>query len=227
MKAHHALLAMALGLACAATTTVSPAPPVAEPAAAVEPEPTPEPPPRVAEVEPTPDPPPSEPAPEPFDPLKLSDEQLQRARRIQKYVTVAAAEYGLDPNLLNGVIWVESKFNPKARNRSGAKGLMQLMPKTGQAMARAIKRRHRPYDPEFSVHAGAKLLSILLNKFDGDEQLALFGYARGGGRVRAYLRDDGEIPAGVVKFIAKVDRARKTFDALGFPAPDSTLASTP
>ena len=94
---------------------------------------------------------------------------------------------------------------------------MQLMPKTGKAMAKRLERRFKPYDPEFSVQAGAKLLSILLGKFDDDVELALFGYARGGGRVRRYLREGGEIPEGVVKFIARVRRAQYTFEQLGFP----------
>lgn len=152
-----------------------------------------------------------------FEPLALSEEQLARARKFQPLVQAAAKAHGVDANLLNGMIWHESKFNPKARNRSGAKGLMQLMPKTGQAMARALGRRFRPYDPEFSIQAGAKLMSILLGKFEQDEELALFGYARGGGRVRKYQREGGEIPQGVLKFIAHVRQAQRTFAELGFP----------
>lgn len=196
----------------------APAPVAPEPTPAT-PEPAPEPAPQ-PEPEPRPQPkrkpqPKNEPAPEP---LELSDEQLARARKIQPLVATAAKEHGVDPNLLNGVIWSESKFNPKAYNRrSGARGLMQLMPKTGKAMAKRLERRFKPYDPEFSVQAGAKLLSILLGKFDDDEELALFGYARGGGRVRRYLREGGEIPEGVLKFIARVRRAQYTFEQLGFP----------
>ena len=214
---------VALALAgCVAVTAPVPAPP-ASPAASV-PEPVEEPPP-VAEPAPRPTPPPkkAKPAPPPKkvkptpEPYTLNDEQWKRARAVQRFVIAASAEHGVDPNLLNAVIWVESKFNPKARNNSGAKGLMQLMPKTGRAMAERLGRRHRPYDPEFSVHAGAKLLSTLLGKFEGKEKLALFGYARGGGRVRRWQREGGPIPEGVVKFIGRVERARFTFESLGFP----------
>jgi len=171
---------------------------------------------RKTPAEPASQPKPDEPTPA-FKPIPLSDEMLARARKVQPIVARAAAEHGLDPNFLNGVIWVESKFNPKARNRSGAKGLMQLMPKTGQAMAKKLGRRHRPYDADFSIHAGAKLLSILLAKFDNDEEVAMLGYARGGGRARRYVREGGEMPEGVQKFIARVRRAQKTFKSLGYP----------
>ncbi|MEM6993871.1 MAG: lytic transglycosylase domain-containing protein [Myxococcota bacterium] len=213
------LAVVSIGFGCAAQPRPEPVLPPAPPAetpAVVEPEPVAEAP--APPVEPDPEPVPSVDVEEPtFEPLKLSEEQLKRARMVQQHVIAAAAEYGVDPNLLNGVIWNESKFNPKARNRSGAKGLMQLMPKTGKAMAKRLNRRFRPYDPEFSVHAGALLLSVLLGKFDDDEELALFGYARGGGRVRRYQREGGEIPEGVTKFIARVRRAQRTFAELGFP----------
>lgn len=151
-----------------------------------------------------------------FKPLALSEAQLNRVRAVQPYVATAAQVYGVDADLINGVIWIESKFNRRARNPSGARGLMQLMPKTSRAMAKRIGRKNAPYNAEFSVHAGAQLLSILLKKFDGDEQLALFGYARGSGRVRAWQKNPGQpIPSGVQKFIARVRRAQATFAALG------------
>jgi soluble lytic murein transglycosylase-like protein len=154
-----------------------------------------------------------------FEPIQLSDEQLRRARALQPLVAKAAREHQIDANLLNGIIWVESKFNPKVRNKkSGAQGLMQLMPGTSKAMAKRLKRPNRPYDPAFATQAGAKLLSILAGKFEGDEALMLFAYARGGGTVRKWQDTGKPIPEGVQKFIARVRRAQATFDAMGWPA---------
>jgi len=150
-------------------------------------------------------------------PLTIEDEYLERACRVQPFVEDAAKAHDVAPNLLNALIWLESKFDPRAHNRSGARGLMQLMPKTSQAMAKALGRPNRPYDPEFSVHAGAHLLSLLLRKFDGDERLALFGYARGSGSVRAWQAKKQPLPEGVRTFIEKVERGRETFSLLGFP----------
>ncbi len=164
-----------------------------------------------APVDPDPDPP-------DFEPIRLNEDQLRRAKAVQPFVAKAAADHGIDPNLLNGIIWAESKFNPKARNKkSGARGLMQLMPGTAKAMAKRLGRPSRPYDPEFATQAGAKLLSILSDKFEADEQLMLFGYARGSGSVRKWQKTDAPIPEGVQKFIARVRRARATFESLGFP----------
>jgi soluble lytic murein transglycosylase-like protein len=205
-----------LALGCAPAATSAPSRPPTAPATTSSPAAS-DPVQSAAVAAPEPDPR-SEPARPEQPPLELSDEQLARAKKVQRHVRAAAAEYSLDPNLLNGVIWAESKFNPKARNRSGARGLMQMMPKTSKAMAQRIGRPHRPYDPAFSILAGASLLAGLRDKFDGDIELALFGYARGSGRVRKYQREGGEIPEGVLKFIARVRRAQRTFADLGFPA---------
>jgi soluble lytic murein transglycosylase-like protein len=147
----------------------------------------------------------------------LTDDELERARRVQRHVKAAAREHGIDPNLLNAIIWRESRFKPRARNPSGVRGLMQLMPRTAQAMAKKLGRPNRPYDPAFSVHAGAALLSILLAKFDGDPSLALFGYARGSGSARAWQRSGEPMPARVRSFINDIRDAQRGFEALGFP----------
>ena len=88
--------------------------------------------------------------------------------------------YGIDPKLLLAVIEVESGFNPNAVSPVGAVGLMQLMPDTGSAM-RAVNL----FDPEENVIAGAKYLSIQLNKF-GSLELALAAYNAGPGAVEKY-----------------------------------------
>lgn len=137
------------------------------------------------------------------------------ARKMQPYVRKAASDHGIDPHLLNGIIWAESKFNPKAHNKkSGAKGLMQLMPGTAKAMAKRLERPSRPFDPEFATQAGAKLLSVLSEKFDGDVELMLFAYARGGGTVRKWQGTGKPMPEGVRKFIAKVRNAQASFEAM-------------
>ncbi|MCA9694688.1 MAG: transglycosylase SLT domain-containing protein [Myxococcales bacterium] len=218
------LLALLLALSACRTEPPRAAPPaVARPASPTPEDAPPEPPtadepPAPAKVDPAPDVAPT-PEPEPpFTPIELTEDQRTKARRVQPLVAAAARDHGLDPNLINAIIWNESKFNPRARNRSGARGLMQLMPGTAKAMARRLRRPSRPYDPEFSVQAGAALLSILLAKFDGDLDLALFAYTRGDGRVRGWLAaGETEMPKGVVAFIERVRRAMRTFAALGFP----------
>lgn len=148
----------------------------------------------------------------------LSPEVVARAREFQPIVLRASERFGVAANLLNAIIWHESRFNPKARNPSGAKGLMQLMPRTSKAMAQRLERRNRPLDAEFSIYAGAQLLSIMLERFSGREDLALFAYARGGGSVRAWKRQGGPMPERVRKFIGRIRSTKRAFDALGYPS---------
>ena len=218
-------LGLGLGWVLACSTVGNDAPP--EPAlAAATPKPEPEP--LHTDAEPSPEPPPDdeiqpddaeprppEPTEPPAKPWAAEDER--RILAVQPVVAEAAAAHGVDPYLVNGVIWVESKFHRKARNRSGARGLMQLMPKTAKALGRALRRPAKVYDPAFNVHAGTYYLSRLLARFDGDETLALAAYARGPGRVRTWVDAGEPLPDGVVRFIEKVQHARAVFVALGWP----------
>lgn len=182
----------------------------ASPELPAEPEPEPETEPE-PEPEPTVDP---ELAPHPF-----SEDQLERILAVQEIVAAAATEHGVDPALINGLIWVESKFEPKAKGPAGARGLMQLMPKTAAAMAERLGRKRDYYNPDFSIHAGTLLLSRLLDRFDGDETLALAGYNRGGGTVSKWVAAGEPLPEGAQHFTERVLEAKSWFER---PLPDQT-----
>lgn len=214
MRRCLATVLLVCGVACR-PVAIEPTPAPAEPPPApVEPEPPPTP------VEPEPEP---TPAPEPEPPAPLvkpwapSDEP--RILAVQPFVAAAAAAHGVDPHLVNGLIWVESQFRTKAKNKSGARGLMQLMPTTAKALGRALQRPAKVYDAEFNVHAGTFYLSRQLRRFEGDEALALAAYARGPGKVRAWVDAGEPLPASIQGFVTKVLRARDVFAALGWPAP--------
>lgn len=91
----------------------------------------------------------------------------------------AAAVHGVDARLVHAVIEVESNYQPRARSRKGAKGLMQLMPATARRYA-----VRDPYDPRANIEAGVRHLKDLLSRFD--LRLALAAYNAGEANVRRH-----------------------------------------
>jgi hypothetical protein len=139
--------------------------------------------------------------------------QKERIARVQPLVDEAAGTHDLDPDLINGVIWVESRFQTKAKSPAGARGLMQLMPATAAALAREMETRRRMYDPEFNINAGTLYLAKLLGRYEGDETLALAAYNAGAGNVNKWMAKGG-LPEHSVRYVQAVVDARARFQAL-------------
>ena len=93
----------------------------------------------------------------------------------------AAVKYNVPVNLLKAIGKAESDFKADAVSRSGAQGVMQLMPKTAEYLG--VKDS---FDPEQNIMGGAKYISELLKKYDGDTTLALAAYNAGMGNVSKY-----------------------------------------
>lgn len=93
----------------------------------------------------------------------------------------AADKYGVPLNLLKAIGKTESNFNPKAVSKSGARGVMQLMPATAKELGVVDS-----FDPEQNIMGGAKYISSMLKRYNGDQKLALAAYNAGAGNVSKY-----------------------------------------
>jgi len=115
------------------------------------------------------------------DPTAATEPWFHLAGPYAETIRGAAQRHGLDPILLTALAEAESGFDPRAVSSKGAEGLLQLMPAT----ARRFGVRDS-FDPAQNVEGGAQYLKWLLERFSGDEQLALAGYNAGEGAVAQY-----------------------------------------
>lgn len=93
----------------------------------------------------------------------------------------AAEKYNVPVNLLKAIGKQESGFNPDAVSRCGAQGIMQLMPRTAAYLGVTDS-----FDPKQNIMGGAKYISELLDKYDGNVSLALAAYNAGSNNVAKY-----------------------------------------
>ena len=96
-------------------------------------------------------------------------------------IAEAASLYKLDPNLIRAIIRAESAFNPFAVSSAGALGLMQLMPEVAEELDVLD-----PFDPRQNIFGGARYLRQLLDRHEGNLNLAVASYNAGPGAVDRY-----------------------------------------
>jgi soluble lytic murein transglycosylase-like protein len=130
---------------------------------------------------------------------------LARATRFDAIIETAASSTSVEANLLRAVIVVESGFNSRAVSKKGAVGLMQLMPATASRFGVS-----NPFDPKENVHAGARYLRFLMDRFGHNVQLALAAYNAG---EEAVDRNGGHIPP-FSETLAYVPRVLKIYRML-------------
>jgi soluble lytic murein transglycosylase-like protein len=97
---------------------------------------------------------------------------------VEKLVREAAERHQVDPALVRAVIETESNWNPSAISRKGALGLMQLVPSTAQRFG-----ANDAFSPKQNVDAGVRYLKTLLERYNGNLDLALAAYNAGEGAV--------------------------------------------
>jgi soluble lytic murein transglycosylase-like protein len=114
-----------------------------------------------------------------YNKSNISNKPIQSS--YQRIIYSKADKYRIEPSLVSAVIKVESNWDAKAISHKGAMGLMQLMPSTAKEMN--IKN---PFDPEENIEGGTRYLRYLLDKFDGDINLALAAYNAGPGKIEKF-----------------------------------------
>jgi soluble lytic murein transglycosylase-like protein len=119
---------------------------------------------------------------------RMSSERIQQ---IQKSILAESKIHDYDPLFLTALIITESSFNSKARSHKGALGLMQIIPRTGAALALEKKMQWQGnptlYNPQTNIALGAYYLKKLHKRF-GDLNLALEAYNHGPTKLDKYLK---------------------------------------
>jgi hypothetical protein len=98
-----------------------------------------------------------------------------------RHVRRSAKRWRIDPELIVAVAQTESRLNPTAVSPKGALGVMQLMPSTARLMA-----VRDPFDPRQNIDGGARWLRMMLDRFQGNVDLALAAYNAGPETVKRY-----------------------------------------
>jgi soluble lytic murein transglycosylase-like protein len=119
-----------------------------------------------------------------FVPSQSSSAPADNTARLTRWkasIEEASTLYKVDKDLISAVIAQESGGNPYAVSPKGAKGLMQLMDTTAKDMGAA-----NVFDPDQNIMAGTKYLRQMLDKYSGNEALALASYNAGPAAVDRY-----------------------------------------
>lgn len=147
--------------------------------------------------------------------------KLEHKETIDKY----SHENNLDKYLVYALIKKESKYDPLAVSKKGAMGLMQIMPDTGEYLAKLTKEENfdimNLYDVETNIKLGTYYLSKLKDDFNNDLEAVLAAYNGGEGNVRKWMAennnhlDEDKIPFKQTKdYVKSIKRDSKIYKYL-------------
>jgi soluble lytic murein transglycosylase-like protein len=102
------------------------------------------------------------------------EDDIDTQAGMDAFIKKVSAKYNVSPDVVAAVIEAESEFNPRAVSRRGARGLMQLMPKTAKTLG-----VDDPFDPRENIEAGVRHLRALMDRFGDNLPLVLAAYNAG------------------------------------------------
>lgn len=114
--------------------------------------------------------------------------------KYEEIIRNCSREHDLDPYLVSAMIFVESKFIPRAVSHKGAMGLMQIMPETGMWIAEQLQysnfEKDLLFNPEVNIQFGTWYLNNLIQEFGNYPVIVLAAYNAGRGNVKIWLKEE-------------------------------------
>ena len=159
----------------------------------------------------------------------------ERARRIEPFIRSSSSRYGLDPQLLRILCFIESRYRLDAISPKGARGPMQFMPDTASRYGLS-----NPHDPQQAIDAAGRYLRDLLRRFGGRTDLALAAYNAGEGTVESFrtgrplvlptgkiINSRGQITGGIPPYRETQQYVRSIIALLNLQNPKRDSVNTP
>ncbi|WP_417224436.1 transglycosylase SLT domain-containing protein [Amphritea sp.] len=143
-----------------------------------------------------------------------------------------AGKFNIDTNWARAIARQESAYQPHARSRVGARGLMQLMPKTAKMTAKhndiPYKQVSELYQPSTNINLGVAYLAEMQKKFNNNQVYATAAYNAGPSRVNRWLKQRGELPIDIwIETIPFTETRRYVMNVMAYHAVYRTLAGKP